>query len=451
MATSPTIRQVLVDDTDAAIQYGPVGWFPADPSTLTGGNFGPIYNGTSSATTSNSNLTFAFNGTSILVQGTIKVATDANNATDPTWSCLVDGITIPSPDPTFSSQENNWPLCRQDTIASGSHVLTVQVTSKGRPFFLDSLVYTPPENALFESAVLIYPHWDPTINFTSGWKEDGEELTQTQNAQVTLSFHGTSASLLGHIPNQYPPNATSASYTIDGGAPVTFPLKGLASAQSSTQYNSLLFTTPTLSNGPHNLTVTHSGDVDHTPLVVKWFYVTNTTSDPLVSQQPVSSGTMPSPTSSSSPSITPISRSKTGAIVGEVVGSLILLALLAGLFVWRHRKRRRRGTGGALASAEPYSITRAEAGLHPGPDAETSTGYYSGTSAPRTSKRPGVHTSFARGAADIITSPTRSKGASLTPAPAVLQHQDSGVRLNGSSTPPTAGEVVELPPGYTPI
>ncbi|KAJ7439767.1 hypothetical protein FB451DRAFT_1445446, partial [Mycena latifolia] len=415
------------------IQYSPVGWFPADPSTLTGGNFGPIYNGTSSATTSNSNFTFAFNGTSILVQGTIKVATDANNVTDPTWSCLVDGITIPSPDPTSSSQENNWPLCRQDTIASGSHVLTVKVTSKGRPFFLDSLVYTPPADTVFESAVLIYPDGDPAINFTSGWKEDEQELTQTQNAQVTLSFHGTSASLLGDIPNQYPPNATFASYTIDGGAPVTFPLKGLpnARAQSSTQYNSLLFTTPTLPNGPHNLTVTHGGDVDRTPLVVKWFYVTNTTSESLISH------------------ITPTPGPKTGAIAGGVVGSLILLAFLAALFVWLRRKHRRR-----RASSERYSIAMAEAGVspfRPGPDAETSTGYYSGTSAPWTSKRPGAHTSFARGAADVITSPARSKGAVLTPAPAVLQHQDSGVRLNGSSTSTVAGEVVELPPGYTPI
>jgi hypothetical protein len=58
-----TLRQVLVDDTDPSIQYGPEGWFVADPSKLNVGNFGPIYNATSHATTSgNSTLSYSFNG-----------------------------------------------------------------------------------------------------------------------------------------------------------------------------------------------------------------------------------------------------------------------------------------------------------------------------------------------------------------------------------------------------
>lgn len=57
------LRQVLVDDTDPSIQYGPEGWFVADPSKLNVGNFGPIYNATSHATTSsNSTLSYSFNG-----------------------------------------------------------------------------------------------------------------------------------------------------------------------------------------------------------------------------------------------------------------------------------------------------------------------------------------------------------------------------------------------------
>lgn len=64
MATPVPLRKVIVDDTDPAIQYGTEGWFVADPSGLQGGNFGPIYNGTSTASSSSSNFTFPFNGTS---------------------------------------------------------------------------------------------------------------------------------------------------------------------------------------------------------------------------------------------------------------------------------------------------------------------------------------------------------------------------------------------------
>jgi hypothetical protein len=119
------------------------------------------------------------------------VSTDANNVTDPTWTCSIDGIEIPSPDPTFQFPENNWKLCAQNTIASGAHVLTVQVTSKGQAFYFDRMVYTPPPDAVFPSAVLVYPPSDPAISFSAGWNNTGGPyVTQTTNARVTLNFQG---------------------------------------------------------------------------------------------------------------------------------------------------------------------------------------------------------------------------------------------------------------------
>ncbi|KAF8181447.1 hypothetical protein K438DRAFT_1841151 [Mycena galopus ATCC 62051] len=61
-AMSASVRSVVVDDTDPAITYSPEGWFVANPSVLTQGNWGPIYNGTSHATSSNATLCFSFNG-----------------------------------------------------------------------------------------------------------------------------------------------------------------------------------------------------------------------------------------------------------------------------------------------------------------------------------------------------------------------------------------------------
>lgn len=68
--------------------------------------------------------------------------------------------------------------------------MTIQVKSQGQAFYFDSLVYTPTLGVVFPSAVLIYLDGDTALNYSSGWKEAGEQVTQTQNAQVTLNFHG---------------------------------------------------------------------------------------------------------------------------------------------------------------------------------------------------------------------------------------------------------------------
>ncbi|KAJ7322978.1 hypothetical protein DFH08DRAFT_1030143, partial [Mycena albidolilacea] len=345
-----TLRQVLVDDTNPFIQYSPEGWFVADPNKLKHGNFGTIYNAMSHATTSsNSTLSYSFNGTSILVQGTIDMSTDTNNVTNPNWDCFVDGIKIPSK--TFQFPENNWPLCQQDNFTSGSHILTIQVNSQGQVFYFDSLVYTPTLDAMYPSAVLIYVDGDLALNYSLGWMEAaGEQVTQIRNAHRPITFSGTSASLIGHISNQFPPNTTSTSYTIDGGTPITFPLPGLASAKSATQYNSVFFMTPTLSDGFHSLTVTHGSDIDQTPLTVKYFYVTNKTSLSF----PVSSTatTLPTSLSGSIPS-----RSRTGLIAGGVFSGLVLLALLAVLCFWCQKRKTR---DLEEAATNPYPMAMAD-------------------------------------------------------------------------------------------
>ncbi|KAF8153535.1 hypothetical protein K438DRAFT_2078842 [Mycena galopus ATCC 62051] len=434
--TTNTLRQVLVDDTDPAIQYGPEGWFVADPSNLNAGNFGPIYNGTSHATTlSNSTFSYSFNGTSILVQGTIDISTDVNNVTDPTWNCLVDGIKLP-PTKTFQFQENNWPLFQ----------------SQGQAFYFDSLVYTPTLDAMFPSAVLIYTDGDTALNYSSGWMEAGEQVTQTKDAQVTLNFHGTSATLIGHISNEFSPNATSASYTIDGGAPITFPLRGLPSAQSDTQFNSLFFTTPTLSDGFHTLTVTNGGDIDHTPLAVKYFYVTNTTGTSLMQTSvsfPGPSATT-TPTSPSNSSNTP-RHSRTGVIAGGVIGGLVLLGVLLVVLCACRRKRKTRDL--EEAATNPYPLAMADSALPRAvlSVASSETGQTSElSSAPRVYKQmPIAPSSAVRSVSHVLGRPSLGKGVYRTSAPVVLQQEDSGIRWVAPPSSVTAPEIVELPPGYS--
>ncbi|KAJ7231995.1 hypothetical protein C8J57DRAFT_1480807 [Mycena rebaudengoi] len=353
------VRKVAVDDTDPAIRYGANGWFVVDAASLNVGNFGPIYNATSHGTsTSGSSFTFPFDGTSITVLGTIFIATDANNATDPTWDCFVDKVKIASPNPTFKFPENNWVLCDAPELLPGSHVLSVTVQSKGKTFFLDQLTYTPPSGAAIDSAVLIYPNTDPAVSYGSGWGPLAyENITQSKGAQVALNFFGTSVSLFGFIPTELPHDPASASYTIDGGQPVTFPLDGLSSKDSATSYNHLFFQTPTLKPAFHNLVITHDGDQTKTPLVVASFYVTNGT---------ISKTTATSPDSPASSAGSPrTTHSSTAAIVGGTIGCLALLVIIAGLAFWCRKRRRRVAELKEHTSPEPFPMSHSGDAAYP--------------------------------------------------------------------------------------
>jgi hypothetical protein len=123
--------------------------------------------------------------------GTISISTDSNNVTDPTWDCFIDDIQISNPNPTFPFTESNWLLCEQPQVASGLHELRIEVQSKGKAFYLDRLIYTPPPDAAFEAAVLVYPYTDPVLSYGCGWDgSSGQMVTNTQDSQVALNFHG---------------------------------------------------------------------------------------------------------------------------------------------------------------------------------------------------------------------------------------------------------------------
>ncbi|KAJ7248174.1 hypothetical protein B0H12DRAFT_1186624 [Mycena haematopus] len=349
-------RRIAVDDTDPSIQYGSTGWFVADSTKLdTLGNYGPVYNGTSHGTTTAATLSFPFNGTSITVLGTIAITT-ANNITDPTWACFVDQVQIANPAPTFQYPENWWTLCDTTQLGAGAHVLTIQVQSKGQPFYLDQILYTPLPTVQYAVAVLEYTNTDPAVSFGTDWQIWGaQNVTQMTGAQVALNFHGTQVSLFGYVPTELPHNSTSGSYTIDGGPPVAFTLAGLA-AQSPTLYNNLFFTTNTLTPANHNLVVSYAGDSSKTPLAVGAFYVTNTSTLSTTSttpNNPASSDTAKTTNTKSKPS--PV-----GAIAGGAIGCVAVLAILVGLFFWCRRRRRRSLQAQADTSANPFDVSAAD-------------------------------------------------------------------------------------------
>jgi hypothetical protein len=149
---------------------------------------------------------------------------------------------------------------------------------------------------------------------------------------------GTSVSWVGFIPNELPHNASSATYSVDGGPPIFFPLKGLSPGPSNTFYNQFFFTTPELTPGAHSLVVVHQGTAQQTPLTLDFLYVTNTSTPVTPSPTPStnSTTTIPSPTPQPHNHGPPI-----GAIVGGVVGGLALIALTL-FFLWWYKREQRR-------------------------------------------------------------------------------------------------------------
>lgn len=171
---------------------------------------------------------------------------------------------------------------------------------------------------------------------------------------------------MGFVPQEFPHNASSATYSIDGGPPIVFLLKGFPPGPTSTVYNQIFFTTPELLAGPHLLVVVYQGTGQQTPLTLDSLYVTNTSE---MSRSPmlISTITNSFPTTLtriSTPIMSPISifttsnsfgptatnpatqlgrdNSPVGVIVGGVVGGVSLIFLTLFL-LWRYKQRSQHG------------------------------------------------------------------------------------------------------------
>ncbi|KAF8148459.1 hypothetical protein B0H34DRAFT_264925 [Crassisporium funariophilum] len=493
-------RFVVVDNTDSIIKYGP-DWVQQQASLDSIGTFGPTFRQTLHRTNVNTTFTTSFTGevvqsililflichpvapgTSLLVAGSVSIKR-VNGVADPQWECYVDKILIPGEDVNVGVQENNWPLCRQNTLTDATHELTLKVITQGTTFMFDDYQFAPSPSMKLDNSLVKIDDKDPDI-VLEGFQQFSTFVKLTQNTGATMKFNfiGKSVSWYGFIPSQLPGNATWATYSIDGGNPVTFRLNGLPLANSNSMGNQIFFSTPDLEPGPHSLLVTHQGDETTTPLTLDYLIVANATSS--------------SSTPSSSKASAPI-----GAIVGGVIGGIAFIAVIVMFFLWRRRQNRNHSprehtldlTGGEkprpvspsnMGEVTPFvspnqsgpgSVFTAGFGQPPSSYAtsapSTSPSDYSGTGnltsiyggdlrlhrpLSLTSSAPSIAPASTRAArkqqeaaasSSQSSGPDRMSGNTNSSRPSrVVHHEDSGIRM------PVAEEevVVEVPPSYTP-
>ncbi|KAG6845575.1 hypothetical protein H0H87_007254 [Tephrocybe sp. NHM501043] len=279
-------RRAVIDDSDIRIRYDGAGWVQDISGGQDGtGTYGATYNHTLHTTKANGSLAFSFEGTSIQVYGTVNLSPtyNASIVSDPSfqppWECFIDNISIGASKPS-PFQENNWVFCENDHLNDGSHELKLNINMKqGTTFWLDYLQYTPsqtPENGL----VVLVDNSDPSLSYDSTWQgvESTATMTTTQGGKVTFNFNGTQLTWIGVIPIDYPGNGSSASYSVDNGTPTSFDLVGHPATDGTSRYNQIFFTTPKLSPGSHNLSVTYNGNSQLTPLTLDYIYLTTSTS-----------------------------------------------------------------------------------------------------------------------------------------------------------------------------
>ncbi|KAF9561139.1 hypothetical protein CPC08DRAFT_707577 [Agrocybe pediades] len=345
-------RLVVVDDTDPGINYVGSGWFQDNSGSQdNNGNFGPAYRSTLHGTKTSASLSYAFNGTQVRVWGTNNLRNDSG-VLDPQWECFVDKISIGATAP-FQFAENNWVFCEQDQLEDGPHVITVNATvAKQQTFWFDQINYIPSVSVPLDNKGILVDNHDAALQFGDGWGALGGTANQTGKSGSTLTFQfvGVSLAWYGFIPAEFPKVATTGQYSVDGGAPVSFFLKGLPADGTTTVYNQKFFETTQYPAGPHTIVVTYLGNgAQNTPLTLDYLVVQNGTFPSSPSGPSSSSSSSSSsgnlPTSGPGPdhagNNTSSKSSNTGAIAGGVVGGIILImfAVLAFLYLRRREKK----------------------------------------------------------------------------------------------------------------
>lgn len=112
---------------------------------------------------------------------------------DPQWECIIDGnsLGVSKIDSAITTPQNNIDICHT-ILSAGAHELVVKVTSKGSPFWVDDIQYTPLPGADLSNTVQKVYKSDPNLKLSSDFTTATYGVAVTQNAggTATLTFTG---------------------------------------------------------------------------------------------------------------------------------------------------------------------------------------------------------------------------------------------------------------------
>jgi len=130
------------------------------------------------------------------VYGTSSVQ-QKSGAQDPSWTCRIDDTIIPSTAP-FEFPENNWRLCNITGLPDSHHTLSITASSRGNPFWLDYILYTPSAGAAPKNALIKVEDSDSSIYYDSTWQRlpNFATMADTQGSTMEFNFAGTSRHFL---------------------------------------------------------------------------------------------------------------------------------------------------------------------------------------------------------------------------------------------------------------
>ncbi|KAG8728412.1 hypothetical protein FRC12_021769 [Ceratobasidium sp. 428] len=336
--------QVMVDDSLAYSPSYPQGIQYFGSSWLTNNTNHNIerFNGTSHvARTRGDGFIFSFRGTSI------SWFADGDRFGGPI-TLLLDGAgyVVNNSAPVLTLKTNLW---TSPTLDSNDHQVVV-INTGGTLIGLDNFAITPnsgtndvrptnlgPGAINVPSGAVLVDSSDSTVNYTgSSWQPVTgayfqQSMQQTNNPGDSCSFTFTGTQALYFVGDFN--DSAPVSISVDGGTPEK--VDNVVNGRS-TFLQKLLWNSSTLNDGQHTVMITHAGNAGEMIGLDFFMYQPSNSSASNGSGGSGSSGN--SNTSNGSGNADNNKSTPTGAIVGGVMGGLVLLGLVAfGVFLLRRR------------------------------------------------------------------------------------------------------------------
>ncbi|KAF9478055.1 hypothetical protein BDN70DRAFT_933676 [Pholiota conissans] len=277
---------VIVDDTDPGILYSQITDWTSDTNIVDGFRQTATF-----ASAPQAFFSYHFNGSKVALFSPFSALNISHETPHPSWECFLDNKSVHT-----NNSYTNFPiqsLCEVDNLDAKGHVITLQVgtsTGSGSEVSLsfDYLKYLPfVPAAILPNATTSISFNNPQAQLGSDWNTLGSTTacfttgSDSENSDVLLiNFMGTSVEWYGlstsaitqalaKTPFALTLAQNSFKYAIDLGSNNSFeaPMEfGEPSVVSS--YDSMLFRTPQLSAGMHNLTIFFEGSANLTPLTL---------------------------------------------------------------------------------------------------------------------------------------------------------------------------------------